>query len=132
MTTPLIFFSLSGFVMIYLIVHKRMEVSHKRGLILKTLIHKGDVWTHKIYAEIRRTGSFITKRNAVLLLNYCVVMFLRAIVYTSSVIRREVSRVLDRLVRKQEVLTKSGAASAYLKQISEHKNNGNGKGQIEE
>lgn len=126
MTLPIVFFSLSGFAMIYLVLHKRMEHSYGKGLILRNVVHKCDGMAHACYSKSKRFASYINKKNLVIILNHIVVVFLKATIFISTAIKKEMSVILEKLTRKQEVLTKKGAASAYLKQISENKHNGNG------
>lgn len=121
MTTPLTFFILSGFVMAYLILHKEMEIAFGRGLIMKNLLLKGDLWFHGLFSKIRKFVSLLTWRNLVIALNYLLVVVLRGIIAAGSFIRKKMTRTLDDLTYKQEKLTRSNAASAYLKQIAEEK-----------
>lgn len=131
MTTPLVFFILSGFVMIYLILHKHMELVYGRGLIVKSILHRGDHVSHTWLGKFRHWFSHVTRRNIVIAINHSIVVFLRACIFVSSYIRNSMARALEKLSRREEVLKKNGAASAYLKHITEAKNNTNHHTKIE-
>ena len=124
MILPLTFFISSGFVMFFLVLHKYMERAFGSGLIVKSILHKVDDWSHRRYAELKRVVSYFTRRNTVLILNYFIVYFLRAFITLGSAIKKGMLYMIEKLVRRQEVLTKHGAASAYLKHISEIKQGG--------
>ena len=118
----LILFVASGIVLLFLIVHKHVEVAYGRGLIMKTLAHKADIWFHARFTSFNVLVSKITLKTIVHALNFSFVWLVRVFLAFGSFISKNVRELIKRFAHKEGSLNNSGAASFYLKEIKESQN----------
>ena len=124
MTLELIVMAVSALVMVFLIVHKHFEST--RGLRSRMIDarEKTDPILEKAHRETRKFVSYFTVKNGILLANYVFVGVIRFFMNVSRKIHDTSSRVIEKASKKTEDLSRSGAASFYLKKIKETKKEG--------
>lgn len=118
-------FVISGAVLIFLIIHKHVEVVYGRGLIMKSLAHDADIWFHARFTTIGSFTKRLSLKNFVLVLNFSFVWLARVFLAFGSFISKNVRGLIERFAHKEGSLDNSGAASFYLKQIKENRDNQN-------
>jgi hypothetical protein len=117
----LVLFVISGAVIAFLIIHKQVEVTYGRGLIMKNLAHNADVWFHTRFTSLGKITSKITPVNIVRTLNFAFVWLARVFLAFGSFVSKNVRELVTRLAHREGSLDNTGAASFYLKQIKENK-----------
>ena len=124
MVVELTFFSLSGLVIIGLFIHKHLEQSNGQ---VHASVHetrrRADNFFHDVFMSIHGALSRITSKNAIIAVNAGVVVIVRGILAVIDFIRNNVHTFVEKASRKQETLKNGGAASFYLKQIKDVKEN---------
>jgi hypothetical protein len=113
----------SGIGLVYLLVHKHMEIVYGRRLIMKTLAHKADIWFHVRFKELGHVLSFLNKRNIARWINMFAVLVVRGVLALIGLVRKNTRGAVEKLSKTQETLKERGSASEYLRQIGETKNN---------
>jgi hypothetical protein len=115
---------LSGAGMIALLVHKHLEISRGLETRAQNMREKADPVLHTIHHSTGRFVSHITFHNALLVLNQTFVHIVRFFMDTSHKVHKVSSNLVEKASKKTEDLSRSGAASFYLKQIKDAKDNG--------
>lgn len=121
MTFLLLLFIASGTTLIFLIIHKEVELAYGRGLIMKTVAHKTDMWLHEKVGAVRGYKSLVTKKNILSVSHFSLVYILKLTLGFFSKMRKKILKIIDKMEKKQVSLGEPGAASFYLKQITESK-----------
>lgn len=117
----LILFVASGIVLLFLLVHKQVELVYGRGLIMKNLARDADVWFHARYVSLKAFVSKLSVRNFVWALNFAFVWLARVFLAFGSYVGKNVRELVAKFAHKEGTLKDSGSASFYLKQIKENK-----------
>ena len=114
--------TISGLGMAALLVNKHLE--RARGDFLapvEDMRQKADPILRNLHHSTGRFFSYITVHNIVLILNYAFVHLVKFCMDLSHKVHTMLSGVVEKASRKTEDLSRSGAASFYLKQIKESK-----------
>ncbi|HVT74915.1 MAG TPA: hypothetical protein VHD69_00635 [Candidatus Paceibacterota bacterium] len=122
MTWELTLMAVSGIGMIALLAHKRSELS--KGMPsahVENVRVKADPVLYDIGRKTARAASQLTFRNIVLVLNHAFVALVRFFMDISHRAHKVSSNIVERASKKTEDLSRGGAASFYLKQIKETK-----------
>ena len=111
--------TVSAGVMIFLLVHKRMEQSSAA----KTAIYRMRQKTDSILRDLHRTTddilSHVNLRNIILSANRFFVFIVRFFMHVSHRTHVVLSAIVERASKKKENISRAGAASFYMKQIKE-------------
>ena len=105
-----------------LFVHKQIELSRGTKQAVAIVREKADVHVESAVKYAETAVSSITVRNSVLVANGAVVWTARVLLHVFSAASRVFHHLVERGSRRQENLKQGGAASFYLKQIREVKN----------
>lgn len=115
---------LSGLGMFAILVHKHLELSRGLETRAQEIRQKADPILHDMHHTTNRLISRITIHNIVLNLNRGFVHGVRFIMNTSHKAHKISADIVEKASKKTEDLSRSGAASFYLKQIKDAKDNG--------
>lgn len=88
---------------------------------MKTIARKTDAWLHTRVHTVREHRSKLTKQNVLIWSRGLCVHLLRFTLGMFGKIRKSILRLIDKMEKKQVSLGQPGAASFYLKQITESK-----------
>lgn len=121
MTFLLSLFIISGLALLFLIIHKEIELAYGRGLIMKTIAHKTDAWLHGRVDTVRSHKDKLTRQNMLVWSRGLFVHLLRFTLGMFGKLRKSILKLIDKMEKKQVSLGQPGAASFYLKQIAESK-----------
>ena len=113
--------TISVAVMVFLIVHKHMEVNNGMKTIVATTREKTDPVLRDFHNNTGKILSEITLDNIILFINKVFVFVVRFFMHASHHVHTISSSIVEKASQKREDLTRSGAASFYLKQIKESK-----------
>lgn len=112
---------ISAALMIFLIVHKHMEVN--RGI--KTAILDVREKTDPVLRDVRETTnkvlSGINFHNIIIFANHALVSIFRFFMNVSHEVHKTSSAIVEKASKKREDLSHGGATSFYLKQIKASK-----------
>ena len=111
-------FALSGLVMVFLLVHKQIELSRGRGILATDVTKKSDKHVHHWYSKIKNWLLMVNTKNIVRGLNMFFVIIARIIMDLSKQIHVLAHKVTEKLAHQKEVVGDSSKASEYLKKIS--------------
>ena len=113
---------LAGLGMIALLVHKHLELTRGIETRVQDVREKADPILLDIHETSTRVASHLTIRNLLVALNHAVVHAVRFVMNISHKAHQASAHFVEKASKKTEDLSKAGAASFYLKQISETKN----------
>jgi hypothetical protein len=114
--------SVGAVAMAAIIVHRHLEVT--RGLRTAAVIdirEKADPILRGIHHTAGDAFSYVTLHNFVVLCHWLFVRVVRAVMLLTRAIHDSAARIVHKASQKTEDLSRSGAASFYLKQIKEGK-----------
>ena len=131
MTLELSLMTISGLGMIGLLIHKHLENSRGIATRLKELRTKADPTLHRVHISVSSILSKITIGSIVIFFNKIFVYVVRLFMNVSHKVHTVSSDLVEKASKKTEDLSKAGAASFYLKQIKDAKENG-GDGEVKE
>ncbi len=121
MLLEIVLISISLAVVTALFVHKHVESAAGAHPKIVTVREKADTHVKQAIIHAEKAASSITFRNIVIVLNGIVVWVARMFLFLSSATHRAFHRLVEHGSRRQENLKRRGAASFYLKQITEKK-----------
>ena len=121
MVLPLIFFIASGLVIVALIVHKKLELSHGKGLVVLDALSGFDHKVTRAAGKIKESIALINKRNAFHFLNSIFVFVVRTLLTAVEWARERIHVLYEKAQHKHSRISGNGEASVYLKRISEVK-----------
>ncbi len=121
MTIELTLMTLSGLGMIALLARKHLEMSRGVGQTSWAVRQKTDPILQNLHHSTGRFFSYLTLHNFILLLNFAFVRVIRFFMEISRKVHTASASIVEKASKKTEDLSKSGAASFYLKQIKETK-----------
>ncbi len=124
MAIELTLMGLSAAGMIALLVHKHLETSRGLETRAQDMRDKADPVLQNIHQSTGRMVSHITFHNVVLGLNHGFVRVVKFFMDISHKVHTVSSGIVEKASKKTEDLSRSGAASFYLKQIKDAKDNG--------
>ncbi|HUD03895.1 MAG TPA: hypothetical protein VMR73_00165 [Candidatus Paceibacterota bacterium] len=122
MFVPLTLFVLSGAGMIFLIIHKRLELAHGKGLIVRDIWHDLD---HKVHIGLERSRGLIAATNAQNFfkwLHAAFTHFVHLLLATINWMQFHLHHFYMKLRHEKPRLDGNTSASIYLKQMNEAKN----------
>ncbi len=90
---------------------------------MKTVAHKTDIWLHKRVGTVREYKGLVTKKNILSVSHFSLVYVLKMTLGLFAKVRKKILKLIDRMEKKQVSLGCPGAASFFLKQIAESKEN---------
>lgn len=115
--------SIAVVVLVVLFVHKYIEQAKGAHPKVADVRTKADEHVETVVKHAETAVSSITLHNGVLVVNGAVVWIARIFLRISSIVSRLFHHIVERGSRRQENLKQGGAASFYLKQIKENKEN---------
>lgn len=121
MTLELWLMIVSGVGMIGMLTASFIERSKGVKIPYKDLSAKADPVLSSIGDSASTIASHITLRNAVVVLNHAFVLIVRFFIHLFREIHDFLHDIVERASKKTEDLSRSGAASFYLKKIKEGK-----------
>lgn len=107
--------------MVFLIVHKHLEIIHGKGLIVRDLWHNLDRNVHVGLQKSRAWYASINTNNFFKALHKTFSYIVHALLSGVNWIQSHLHRLHDRLKSQKPRLDSNGSASVYLKQMSEAK-----------
>lgn len=119
MTTELIIMAVSGLGMAALLVHKHLENTRGLETRVRDMREKADPILEGIHQTTSRAVSRVTLGNAALVVNRAAVHAVKLVMDVSHRAHRVSAAFVEKASQKTEDLSKAGAASFYLKQIKE-------------
>ena len=126
MILPLTLFIISGLSIISLLVHKKLELSHGKGLVVLDTLSDFD---HKVTGttdKIKNYLSLVNKNNTFKLLNGVFIFIVRVALAIIEWIRDHIHALYEKAERRKPKLGSGASASVYLKRISEIKEENKG------
>ncbi|HEU5114613.1 MAG TPA: hypothetical protein VFT82_02500 [Candidatus Paceibacterota bacterium] len=121
MILELTLMTVSGLGMIALLVHRHLELSRGVAGKVREVRAKTDPILTNLHHTTGRFFSYFTLHNFVLLVNYAFVHVVRFFMNIAHEVHTASSKLVEKASKKTEDLSRSGAASFYLKQIKETK-----------
>lgn len=121
MIFPLALFILSGLVIVSLIVHKRLQISHGKGLVILDVLSSFD---HKVTGaaeKIKNQALLVNKNNTFKVLNETFVLIMRVLLAIVEWVRNHIHALYEKARHEKPHIDTNGSSSVYLKQISEIK-----------
>jgi hypothetical protein len=115
--------TVSAAVMIFLLIHKQRELVSGGKTSISVVREKADPLLRDIHQSTGKVLSGVTLHNFILFSNHLFVMVVRLFMHVSHRVHKTSSSIVEKASKKREDLTRSGAASFYLKQIKETKEN---------
>ncbi len=110
--------------MIFLLIHKYMEVNKGTKTAMQNVREKTDPVLRDIHQTTNKVLSLINPNDIIFLANHVFVFIVRFFMYVSHRVHTTSSSIVEKASKKKEDLSRGGAASFYLKQIKESKENG--------
>jgi hypothetical protein len=111
----------SGLFMAGLIAHKRIEASRGARTKVYDMRQKTDPILENLHHNTGRFFSYVSLKNAILLLNFIFVSVVKFFMNVSKKVHDSSSAIVAKASKKKEDLSRAGAASFYLKKIKEGK-----------
>ncbi len=113
----------SAAVMIFLLIHKQREMATGGKTTISAVREKADPLLRDIHQSTGKVLSNVTLNNFILFINHLFVMIFRMFMHVSHKVHKTSSEIVEKASKKKKDLTRGGAASFYLKQIKEAKEN---------
>lgn len=121
MTLELSLMSISGLGMIALLVHKHLENTRGIATRIQEARKKADPILQELHGITSKIMARFTVNNAIIFLNRVFVYVVRFFMNVSRRVHIISSNLVEKASKKTEDLSRSGAASFYLKQIKDAK-----------
>lgn len=121
MILGLLLMVISAALMIFLIVHKYMEVNRGMKTVVNEVREKTDPVLRDVHQTANKVLSGINLHNVILFANHIFVSIVRFFMNVSHEVHKTSSAIVEKASKKREDLSHGGAASFYLKQIKESK-----------
>jgi hypothetical protein len=125
MILPLVFFILSGLVLVSLIVHKRLELSHGKGLVVLDMLSDFDHKVTSVSDKLKDQAALVNKHNTFKVLNGAFVFVVRVLLAIVEWVRNHIHALYEKARHEKPKLEANGSSSVYLKHISEVKEDKN-------
>jgi len=121
MIAPLIFFIGSGLVLVILIVHKHLEITHGKGFVVVDTLSHFDEKVTDTTGKVKNYVALINKRNTFHFLNTIFVFIVRVLLAIVEWAREHIHALYEKAQNIHPHIKENAEASVYLKQISEVK-----------
>jgi hypothetical protein len=122
----LVLFIGSGITMMILVLHKHMEITYGKGLILKGFAHRADGRVRTIIHTTHKVVPFFRRRYVARFIHMGIIVVLRAMIATWKW-TGSISHTIARTFSKNEPKVLGEGASMYIKQITKDKDAGDKK-----
>lgn len=120
MTIPLTLFVLSLLSIITLIVHKRLELAHGKGLIIVDAISDFDDKVTHAEEKIKNYASHVTMENSSRIFHSALLFSIRIVLAVVEWIRVRVHQLHEKVqYKKPKIDATNASSSVYLKQIGD-------------
>jgi len=113
-------FIASGLTMVLLVLHKHMEITYGKGLIMRRLAHSADGRVRIATRTVRKVTPLFKRRYLARFIHMVIIVLARAIIATSRWIHGAIYGTRERFSKNEPQILGEGA-SMYVKQISETK-----------
>ena len=114
----------SGAVIAFLYFHNHLELNHGAVTKIQSIRVKTDPLIERLKQRINHALSYLTLRHFSIFLHNLFVYAARFFMHLSRKVHDSSARLAEKASQRREDLSKGKAASFYLKQIKDAKDNG--------